>query len=93
MTNKNGNDGSFLKCGTHGRQRETFVCRHIVESIAAGESVGFFWGIEDGVHEALCEACNSLSADAFAEQAQSLIQPLCYGCFREAGALNGVVID
>jgi len=82
----------FLKCGTHGRQPETFVCKHIIETVADGEPRGFFWSVEDGTYEALCAACNTLSADDFAEQVEELVRPLCFGCFRDAAEVNGVII-
>ena len=83
----------FLKCGTHGRQPETFVCTHIAKSVATGEAVGFAYDKVDGTYEALCSACNEMDPADFAKAAPDLITPLCYGCFRDAAALNGIVLD
>ena len=32
-----------VTCGTHGKQPQTFVCRHIIESLKSGEPKGFWW--------------------------------------------------
>ena len=82
-----------LTCATHGRQPETYVCKHIITSLQKGEPCGFWWGLDGGTYEALCTDCNNLSPEAFAKQAKDLIRPLCYGCYRDAAALNGIVLD
>ena len=81
-----------IKCGTHGIQEQTFVCRHIIESLKDGEARGFVWNRADGVFEAICSDCNDLSEDEFAAAAPENINPLCFGCFQDAAALNGVDI-
>ena len=81
-----------LKCGTHGWQEETLVCRHIVESLKDGTPRGFCWNKSDDTWEAICEDCNNLSPDEFAASAADLVQTLCFGCFRDAAALNGIDI-
>ena len=84
---------TYLKCGTHGRQRETFVCKHIIETVADAEPRGFWWSMEDGTFEAICTHCNNLDAEAFARQAEENARILCYGCFRQAAQINGIVLD
>jgi len=84
---------ALITCGTHGKQEETFVCRHIIDSLKDGEARGFYWNYVDGAFEAVCAACNEMTADEAASASLNLIQPLCYGCFRDAAALNGVDID
>lgn len=83
---------AIIKCGTHGKQDETFVCAHIVETIADGTPRGFHWNVSEGIFEAICSVCNDLSEDAFAAGAAENINTLCYGCFRDAAEINGVVI-
>lgn len=84
---------SFLKCGTHGRQKETFVCRHIIETLKDHEPRGFCWDVVDGTHEAICSACNDLGEAEFQQSLDELIQGLCFGCFREAAQINGIILD
>ncbi|MEO0320913.1 MAG: hypothetical protein AAF199_08495 [Pseudomonadota bacterium] len=83
----------YLKCGTHGRQPETYVCTHIVETVADGEPRGFWWSYEDGAFEAVCGACNDLDAAAFEASMAETMRTLCYGCFRLAADVNGIVLD
>ena len=82
-----------ISCKTHERQDETFVCQHIVETLKDRTPRGFVWNVVDGNFEAICEACNDLSAEEFAAAAQDgNINSLCFGCFRDAAALNGIDI-
>jgi len=83
----------YLKCGTHGRQRETVVCTHIIETVGDSEPRGFWWSFEDGTFEAICTRCNDLDEAAFAKQAAENARTLCYGCFRQAADINGIVLD
>ncbi|MEL6371314.1 MAG: hypothetical protein AAFY84_07050 [Pseudomonadota bacterium] len=82
-----------IKCGTHGEQETTFVCVHIIETLKDGVPRGFLWNHVDGDFQAICENCNNLSEEEFYAQEAELIQLLCYGCFRDAAAINGVDID
>jgi len=81
-----------IKCGTHGKQEETFVCRHIIETLKDGEARGFHWNRADGVFQAICTACNELSDEEFAAAEPENINALCFGCFQDAAAINGVDI-
>ncbi len=81
-----------LTCATHGAQDETFVCVHIIKTLKDGEPRGFWWGNHDGVFEAICSACNDLSEEDFLAQGPDIIAPLCFGCFCDAAAMNGVDI-
>jgi len=85
MTNK-------IRCGTHGKQDETYVCKHIIASIAEDKPQGFHWNMADGVYQAICTACNDLSEEAFAAVEADIISTLCFGCFQDAAALNGADI-
>ncbi|MBI1392331.1 MAG: hypothetical protein GC152_06260 [Alphaproteobacteria bacterium] len=82
-----------LTCGSHGEQDVTYVCRHVIETLKDGEPRGFWWNFADGAFEAVCAACNDLTEAEAKEQGPDLVQPLCYGCFRDAAALNGVDLD
>lgn len=86
-----------LNCATHGRQKQTFVCKHITATLKDGEARGFVWSYEgegkDAMFEALCMECNDLDEAAFAATANDIIMALCYGCFREAAAINGMILD
>ena len=83
----------LIKCGTHGAQEESFVCKHIIASLKDGEPRGFHWDRVDDAFEAICSDCNELSEEAFIAQAPDLISALCFGCFKDAAAMNGVDID
>lgn len=81
-----------IRCGTHGKQDETFVCRHIIDAVKEDEPRGFHWNVADGVYQALCTDCNNMSDDEFAAAEADIIATLCFGCFQDAAALNGVDI-
>ena len=82
-----------ITCGTHGRQDSTFVCVHIIETLKDGEPRGFWWSNHEGTFEAVCSACNDLSEEEFFAQGPEVIEPLCFGCFKDAAAINGFDID
>ncbi len=48
-----------INCGLHGLQEETFVCRHIAQSLDTGIPVGFCWSSEQTSPrpDAWCQAC------------------------------------
>ncbi len=81
-----------LTCGTHGEQEETFVCDHIIETLKDGEPRGFCWNHVDGQCQAICTACNEMTDEEFTASQADAINILCYGCFLDAAALNGVDI-
>ena len=79
-----------ITCGTHGKQDTTYVCNHIVDSLKDGEACGFVWNKADGDFQALCAACNDMTDEEFAERQADIISMLCFGCFQDAAALNGI---
>ncbi|VAV91450.1 hypothetical protein MNBD_ALPHA06-1948, partial [hydrothermal vent metagenome] len=83
----------MLTCGTHGEQPETFVCKHIVNSMKTGKEVGFFWSVDDGVYDAVCEKCNNMSDKKWQAKSADLGRLLCLGCFKVAAELNGAEIE
>jgi len=82
----------IIKCGTHGKQETTFVCAHIIQSLKDGEERGFCWNKSDGDFQALCSVCNDLSEDEFQKIQADIVNALCFGCFQDAAALNGIEI-
>ena len=84
----------LISCGIHGDQPQTYVCRHIVESLRTGKAVGFWWSrSEDGVWDAVCNDCNNLSQEAFDALGPENIEVLCLGCFEDAAAMNEIELD
>lgn len=79
----------LLTCGTHGKQPETFVCKHIIKSMKTGIEVGFLWSVKDGDYDAICHKCNELSAQQWQQQQNELGRLLCLGCFKVAAEING----
>lgn len=84
---------AYLRCASHGRQEETFVCKHIIATLSDGEARGFYWNRADDAFEAVCAACNDMSEAEARRAGPDLIQPLCFGCFRDAASINGIDID
>lgn len=83
-----------VTCGTHGKQPQTFVCVHIIESVKDGEPKGFWWSrSEDGIWDAICNECNSLSQEAFDALGAANIKTICLGCYEDAAVLNEVELD
>jgi len=84
-----------VQCSIHGEQEETFVCRHLVESLHTGIPVGFFFESEPR-GDAWCSECEVVRlreggeggdwnerSEAFAE-----IRLICGRCYDEIKALN-----
>lgn len=83
-----------VTCGTHGKQPQTFVCVHIIESVKEGEAKGFWWSrSEEGIWDAICNDCNALSQEAFDALGADNIKTICLGCFEDAAALNEIELD
>src|SRR3954453_2990039 len=83
-----------INCVQHGWQAESFVCRHIVESIRSGVPVGFHWPADsDQLHpDAWCSACDVARVEAGGEWNDQLneildIQLLCGACYVRAKAI------
>ena len=84
----------MIKCGTHGRQPLTYVCRHIIDGLKTGAPKGFWWSrSEDGVWDAVCNECNALGQAEFDALGPGNIGVICLGCFEDAAALNDVELD
>ena len=85
-----------VECTRHGRQQETFVCQHVVQTLRDRRPRGFFWPgeSEDPRPDAWCSECNQILKAAeweWTERAigHAHIQVLCGSCYDEAKALNG----
>ena len=80
-----------VECGKHGTQPETFVCRHIFESLDTGVRVGFFHaGPDDERGDAWCAACEQARAesgdDDWTDELIEVLEPrsLCGACYDDA---------
>ena len=90
-----------IECATHGWQRPTRVCRHIVDTLVDREPRGFFWaGEADDEDEpcAWCVECNRLYIAAGEEWTDELMevvdeQRLCFSCFQLAKQINGFGVN
>ncbi len=87
-----------VTCRTHGEQRRTFVCRHIVETLRDRRPRGFFWADGDGEDDdecAWCAECEDKRVAAGGDWSDALtdemdIALLCGSCFDTAKRINGV---
>jgi hypothetical protein len=80
-----------IKCEIHGTQDESFVCRHIVESLRTGVPVGFHWSKNSTSQhpDAWCTACNEARVKAGGDWTDALyaildIKLLCGACYDHA---------
>jgi hypothetical protein len=87
-------DARKIKCHVHGWQDETFVCRHIMESLHTGVPVGFHWSAEStGPHpDAWCSACESARVEAGGDWTPKVeerlgIKLLCGACYDHAKSI------
>ena len=81
-------------CAEHGSQPETFVCQHIVETLATGVAVGFHWpdSSPDTYPDAWCSDCHRRHEEAGWEwegdaAAELGISVLCASCYLSCRAL------
>ncbi len=85
------NEPRTVHCETHGDNRETFVCGHLVE----GSKLGFFSAEDDGnpYPDAWCTSCECMRLerggdwDEKAEAAAS-VTLICGECYKEIRARN-----
>jgi hypothetical protein len=82
-------------CQEHGPQEETFVCRHLAESLRTAQGVGFFWSSEPR-GDAWCEASESVriaeggTDGEWNERSEAFAQMtiLCGVCYDRVRAIN-----
>jgi hypothetical protein len=81
-----------IDCPIHGKQDESFVCSHIVESLHTGIPVGFHWSREDNSRhpDAWCSACETARVETGGNWNNHLMdevlkaQLLCGACYEHA---------
>jgi hypothetical protein len=84
----------IVQCDVHGSSLETFVCKHIAETLADGSPRGFRWFVDDeGDYQATCDTCSELPDAEWEARQGELGRILCLGCFGRAASLNGVIIE
>jgi len=83
-----------VDCQVHGRQAETFVCRHLVDSLYTRETVGFYWpaSANEPRPDAWCLECEQARLDAggdWTDEVMSFvcIQLLCGACYDMAKSI------
>ncbi len=85
----------MIDCCEHGKQDETFVCQHIVESLRTKIPCGFWWAKDSKSSrpDAWCSACNKLWGEKGAKWSKKVedvlgIKLLCGACYDVAKSLN-----
>jgi hypothetical protein len=85
-----------VTCRFHGDQRQTFVRKHIVETLHDRARRGFFWADGEGDGEcAWCARCEDRRVAGGGEWTDALtdemdIALLCGSCFDAAKRINGI---
>jgi hypothetical protein len=82
------NSDGTVDCRAHGRQAETFVCRHIVDTLYTREAVGFHWpasatGLRPDAWCSECQAACDAAGGDWTDEVMSFVsvQLLCGGCY------------
>lgn len=84
---------ALITCDTHGKQEQTFVCQHVIDTLNDGEPRGFHWNKSGDTYQAICSGCNAMTDEEFAKAESEIIAVICLGCFEEAAAVHGVDLD
>lgn len=80
-----------IHCELHGDRTAAYVCAHILETLEDEEPRGFLDLVdEDGDHQAICIACNTMPFEDWERTAAENMRAICWGCFERAAAINGV---
>jgi hypothetical protein len=84
-----------VHCGQHGKQQATFVCHHIVQSLATNERVGFFTADDpdNPRPDAWCAACEKKVWETGGEwndesEAFARVTMVCGACYDRAKMVN-----
>jgi hypothetical protein len=85
----------YIECCEHGKQQETYVCQHTVESLKDGQPRGFCWSIEQPENprpDAWCSECEDLvnkngEWEGEAEEFSN-VKILCGVCYDSVKLLN-----
>lgn len=85
----------IVHCDEHGEQEATFVCQHIVQTLADHEPRGFFWSgsSTQSRPDAWCSKCETLREQSGGEWTDAVmehvkIRLLCGACYDLAKKLN-----
>ncbi|UPR53321.1 hypothetical protein ITG09_06775 [Vibrio cyclitrophicus] len=85
----------FIECSVHGKQQETFVCQHIVQSLEDKKARGFWWSETPGNErsDAWCSECESKVKDTNGEWTPEIlafakVTLLCGACYDQAKLIN-----
>ena len=84
-----------MQCSIHGEQDETFVCRHIVQSLEDGTPCGFWWSADSDQQrpDAWCTNCDDLVSKTGGEWTEEVLAVaqvtlLCGFCYDSAKKIN-----
>lgn len=88
-------EGKFIECDKHGKQQETFVCQHIVQTILDGKIRGF-WSAGDSDNprpDAWCSECDAnyqASGGVWNDENEAFagIKIICGACYDQAKEIN-----
>ena len=85
----------YVECCEHGRQQETFVCQHIVQSLKDGIPRGFWSAEADENHprpDSWCNECEKLvtSVGEWNDETETFagVKLLCGACYDRAKEMN-----
>lgn len=89
-----GDQEKTVECCEHGKQQQTYVCTHIVDSLGTGEKVGFvsYAELDNSRPDAWCESCNN-AFEKYGEwnevnEQHTEIRILCGVCYDAAKVQN-----
>lgn len=87
---------SVVNCTTHGSQKRTRVCTHIVDTLVDRKPRGMYWTSDDADEpNAWCSDCNASyeasGEDDWSDELMVKVDPqiLCFACFKLAQRING----
>ena len=85
----------FVECEKHGKQQETFVCQHIIQTLQDNKPRGFCWADdpEKPRPDAWCSECESRVQATDGEwtddsEAFAGVKLLCSECYNKAKEIN-----
>ncbi len=85
----------LVDCTLHGPQEETFVCKHLVQSLETKEPVGFFFASEPR-GDAWCSQCDEVRVREGGESGEwnarsedfAELSLLCGACYDKVRVIN-----
>ena len=85
-----------IECSTHGWQKRTRVCRHVIDTLVDRKPRGMFWTSDDAEQPngwcAECHAAYKAAGDEWTDELMQRADPqvLCFSCFKLAQQINGI---